>query len=151
MKNSEVITKWYEEVWNKKNEDAINELYASDCIAHGLADDAGNEIVGPEMFKVFFRKFIGSFPHIRVTVDDMVSEGDKIAARATVRLSHTGENFLLSAEKSLAPSGKIIEFSGMTFTTIRNGQIAEAWNNFDFLRLYTELGAFETKQEKAMP
>ncbi len=142
MKNSELVTKWYEEVWNKKREDAIDELLAKDCITHGLVDDAGNEIVGPEKFKELHRKFVRSFPDVSITVEDMVSEGDKVAARATVRLSHTGENFHVSAEKSLAPSGKIIEFSGLTITTIRNGQIAEGWNSFDFLRLYTELGAF---------
>lgn len=139
MKNSDVIVKWYDEVWNKKNEAAIDELLAKDCVAHGLVDDTGNEIVGPEKFKEFFRKFIGSFPDIRITVEDMISEGDKIAARATVRLSHTGENFQV-AEKSLAPSGKVIEFSGMTMNVIRNGQIVQAWNNFDFLGLYSQLG-----------
>ena len=105
-------------------------------------DDAGNEIAGPEKFKELHRKFVRSFPDVSITVEDMISDGDKIAARATVRLTHTGENFTFSAEKSLAPSGKKIEFSGMTITTIRNGQIAEAWNSFDFLRFYTELGAF---------
>ena len=142
MTNPEIITKWYEEVWNKKREDAIDELLAEDCVTHGLADDAGNEIAGPEKFKELHRKFVRSFPDVRITIEDMVSEGDKIAARATVRLTHTGENFSVSAEKSLAPSGKAIEFSGMTITIIRNGQITEGWNSFDFLRLYTELGAF---------
>ena len=139
MKNSDVIVKWYDEVWNKKNEAAIDELLAKDCVAHGLVDDTGNEIVGPEKFKEMFRKFTSSFPDIRITVEDMVSEGDKIAARATVRLSHTGENFQV-AEKSLAPSGKEIEFSGMTMNVIRNGQIVQAWNSFDFLGLYSQLG-----------
>ena len=141
MKNSDVIVKWYDEVWNKKNEAAIDELLAKDCVAHGLVDDAGNEIVGPEKFKELFRKFVSSFPDIRITVDDMISEGDKIAARATVRLSHTGDKFQVGPEKSLAPSGKVIEFSGMTMNVIRNGQIVQAWNSFDFLGFYTQLGA----------
>jgi predicted ester cyclase len=103
-------------------------------------DDDGNVIVGPEKFKVMFRKFVGSFPDIQITVDDMISEGDKIAARATVRLSHTGDKFQVGPEKHLAPSGKVIEFSGMTMNVIRNGQLVQAWNCFDFLGFYTQLG-----------
>ena len=140
MKNSDVIVKWYDEVWNKKNEAAIDELLAKDCVAHGLMDDDGNVIVGPEKFKVMFRKFVSSFPDIQITVDDMISEGDKIAARATVRLSHTGDKFQVGPGKHMAPSGKVIEFSGMTMNVIRNGQLVQAWNCFDFLGFYTQLG-----------
>jgi len=141
MKNEEIITQWYDEVWNNKNEAFIDKILAPTCIAHGLMDEEGKEVVGPEKFKVLFRKFITSFPDIHLTVVDTVNEGDKIAARAIAQLSHSGTSFEAFPGKTIEPSGKAIEFSGMTITVIRDGQIQEAWNSFDFLGLYAQLGA----------
>ena len=140
MKNEEIIKKWYEEVWNKKRENAIDEMLSPTAIAHGLTDENNNEVVGAENFKVFFRKFIASFPDIQVNIENTVSEGNKIAALAVVRLTHAGSPFKVSAEKSIAPSGKAIQFSGITITVIKDGKIQEAWNHFDFLSLFMQMG-----------
>lgn len=138
MDNKTFVQKWYDEVWNKKNEKAIYEMFSPTGIAHGLLDDDGNEIIGPGKFADFFKKFIASFPDIFVRVDDVISEGEKAVSRCTVSCSHSGSSF--QAGKSFAPTNKKTEFSGIAITVIRNGQIQEGWNNFDFLTMYSELG-----------
>jgi predicted ester cyclase len=70
-----------------------------------------------------------------VTVEDTVSEDDKIAARCLVRGKHMGHNLGFAATQ--AP----MEITGVTIARIKNGQIVEAWNNFDFMTLYKQLGA----------
>ena len=141
MTNAELVYKWFDEVWNNKNEKAIYELMAPGCIAHGLQDEAGNELAGPEKFAGLFKSFVHSFPDIHITVDDTVTEGNKIAARTTVTLSHTGHPFQVNANKLIAPSGKQLTFPGMFIAIIANDQLAEAWNNYDFLSMYVQLGA----------
>lgn len=130
---------WFEEVWNKRREEAIEELFHEDGIAHGLSDDAGKPLVGPEGFKTLHRAFLSAFPDIHITVEDTVCEGDKIAARCTIRATHQGEGI------GVSPTKNEIEFSGMGMVTVRDGKIAEAWNYFDFMKMYQQVGALELK------
>jgi len=129
-----LIHRWFEEVWNKGREDAIDEMFAADGIAHGLADEKDQKLRGPEGFKPFFKKFRDAFPDIQVVVEDCITEGDLIAARCTVRASHTGDAL------GVAATNKPVEFTGMTIVRVRDGKIVEGWNNFDFMSLYRQIG-----------
>ena len=132
--NRALIHRWFEEVWNKGRTDAIDEMFAADGIAHGLSDESGQPLRGPAGFKAFHQKFREAFPDIIVTIEDTVSEGDKIAARCRVRGKHTGDTL------GYAATHKPVEFTGMTIIRISDGQIVEAWNNFDFLTMYQQMG-----------
>lgn len=135
QENIDLIRRWFEEVWNKGREEAIDEMFAADGIAHGLADEAGNDLLGPKDYKPFFRKFRSAFPEIKVVVEDTVAEGDKVAARCSVRGQHQSDSL------GFAATGQATEFTGITIVRIENGKIVEAWNNFDFLTMYKQLGA----------
>lgn len=130
----EVLHRWFEEVWNKGREEAIDELFAEEGVAHGLVDDNGEELRGPAGFKPFFRKFRAGLPDLEVVIEDCVCEGDRTAARCTVRAKHTGEGF------GVAATGNVVEFTGMCIVRVRDGKIVEAWNNFDFMALNQQIG-----------
>src|ERR1700730_5044746 len=132
--NKALIHRWFDEVWNQGRTDAIDEMFAEDGIAHGLSDDSGNPLRGPAGFKGFHAKFREAFPDIVVTVEDTVSEGDKIAARCSVRGKHSGDSLGFAATN--AP----VEFTGIAIVRVKDGKIVEAWNNFDFMTLYKQLG-----------
>lgn len=129
------IHRWFEEVWNKRNESAIEEMFAEDGIANGLNDADGNPLRGPEGFKTLFRSFTSAFPDLKITVEDTVVEGDKIAARCRVTATHDGHGV------GVAPTNQPVEFSGMTIVRVMDGKITEAWNEFDFMKMYQTLGA----------
>src|SRR5215210_1139102 len=93
----QVVHRWFEEVWNKGREEAIDEMFAIDGIAHGLAGENGQELQGPADFKPFFRKFRDAFPDIQVTIEDCITEGDKATARCRVTASHTGDGLGIAA------------------------------------------------------
>ena len=133
--NKVLVRRWFEEVWNKGRSDAVNEMFADDGIAHGLADDSGNELRGPAGFKEFHAKFREAFPDIIVSVEDSISEGDLVAVRCSVRGKHSGHSLGFSATDAQ------VEFTGMSIVKIKDGKIVEAWNNFDFMNLYKQLGA----------
>jgi predicted ester cyclase len=111
--------RWFEEVWNQGREEAIDEMMADDCIAHGLVDKDGNELRGIAPYKAFFRGFQSDFANLRVDVLDAITDGERMAAHCLVTGKHLA-------------SGKPVTFTGMTFTRWRDGKIVEAWNNFDF-------------------
>lgn len=126
--------RWFEEVWNQGREEAIDEMLAEDGIVNGLNDPQGNPARSLGEYKTFFRAFRQAFPNIQVTVEDTVTEGDKIAARCTVKALHEGEGI------GLAPTNAAIGFTGMTIVRLKDGKIAEAWNEFDFMKMYQQLG-----------
>jgi predicted ester cyclase len=64
----------------------------------------------------------------------MVAEGDKVAARCSVRAKHEGD--FLGRAATDAP----VDFTGIAIVRIENGKIVEAWNNFDFMTLHKQVG-----------
>ena len=132
--NKALVRRWFEEVWNKGREEAIDEMFAADGVAYGLGE-GGEPLRGPVGFKPLFEQFRGAYPDINIVVEETVAEGDLVAARCTVRGEHRGENL------GFAPTEQPVEFSGMCIVRVRDGQIVEAWNNFDFMSMFQQLGA----------
>jgi predicted ester cyclase len=77
--------------------------------------------------------FKDAFPDIEVVVEETIAEGDMVAARCTVRGQHQGDTLGFAATK------RPVEFTGICLARWRNGQIVEAWNNFDFMAMYQQL------------
>jgi predicted ester cyclase len=132
--SSTLMHRWFEEVWNKGRLEAIDEMMDADCIAYGITDDEGNPVQGPEGFKPYVIKFRQSFPDIRITIEDILVKGDKVAARCRVRGTHAGDGL------GIAATQKPIDFTGMCIGRIAGGKIVEAWNNFDFMGMYQQVG-----------
>ena len=132
--NKALMRRWFEEVWNNGSVNAIDELMGEDCLAHGLEDEEGNPIRGPRGFKPFHARFRGAFPEITVIVEDILAEGDKVAARISVRGKHTGDHL------GFAASQASVDFAGMVIVRIKDSKIVEAWNNIDFLSMNQQIG-----------
>jgi steroid delta-isomerase-like uncharacterized protein len=132
--NKEVVRRWFDEVWNNGRVEAIEELFDEYGIAHGLSDDPANPITGPKGYRPFYDVFRQAFPNITVVIEDMIAEGDKVAARCSVRGKHDGDF------RGLAATQAPIEFTGIAIVRIENGKIVEAWNNFDFMTLNKQVG-----------
>jgi len=132
--NKALIRRWFEEVWNKGRVAAIAELFAAEGVAHGLSDEPGKTMKGPDDFTPFHSIFRGAFPDIEVVVEDTIAEGDLVAARCSVRGRHTGDHL------GIAASNAPVKFTGMAIVRIRDGKIVEAWNNFDFLAMNKQIG-----------
>ncbi len=129
-----LLHEWFEEVWNQRNMEAIDRLLAPDALIHGITDESGNELRGPKAFREFHQRFLNAFPDITVEVADTVSEGDKLVARCIVRGRHQGGGL------GIAATQKETEFTGICIARAQNGKLVEAWNNFDFLTMHTQLG-----------
>ncbi|MDQ3804068.1 MAG: ester cyclase [Acidobacteriota bacterium] len=134
--NKALVRRWFEEVWNKGRGGAIDELFAADGVAHGLGGE-GQALRGPANFHQFHESFRDAFPDIEVVVEDAVAEGDRVAARCSVRGTHR------SPALGFAATDRPVEFQGVTFARVRDGQIVEAWNFFDFMSMFRQLGVLD--------
>ena len=132
--NIALIHRWFEEVWNKGRAEAIEEMFAADGIAYGLGE-AGIDVHGPAAFKPFFERLRGAFPELKITIEDTLAEGDKVAARWSATMTHQGDHL------GIAATGRKAAVTGMSIVRIRDGKIVEAWNNWDMLGLMQQIGA----------
>jgi predicted SnoaL-like aldol condensation-catalyzing enzyme len=132
---AEFVHSWFQEIWNDGDERAIDRLMAPRAVFHGLPSPDGRPIVGPAEFKPFFQSFRQAFPNIRVRVARTVTEGEMVAAHCHVTGAHLGPGPGVGIEPTLAP----IDFWGMCMARVRDGQIQEGWNSFDFLSLYQQI------------
>jgi steroid delta-isomerase-like uncharacterized protein len=131
MSPDAVARAWFKQVWDGGDETAIDRLMAPDGVAHGLA---GGDIVGPDGFKPYFRAMRAALGDLEVRIVQTVTEGDRVAVHCHVTARHVGDTFGAPA------TNRPVEFSGMTIVRVRNGQIVEGWNAFDFLTMYQQLG-----------
>jgi steroid delta-isomerase-like uncharacterized protein len=132
--NKALTERWFEEVWNKGRAEAIRELVTEDLVVHGLLDAKGEAIKSVKEFDRFHSQFVNAFPNIQVKVEDLIAEGDKVAARCTVSAKHTGDAL------GFAPTHADVDFTGIAIVRIKDGKIVEAWNNFDFMKMNRQLG-----------
>jgi steroid delta-isomerase-like uncharacterized protein len=132
-KNSELIRRWFEEIWNQGREATIDEMCAKEAVGHGQTHD-GSDIVGPDNFRKFWHNFCSAFTSIHVEIHRTIEEGEMAMAQWTLTMQHSG-TFL-----GIAPTGKRLSAKGMSIQRFVNGKIVEAWDNWDQLAVMTQLG-----------
>ena len=128
--NKALVQRWFDEVWTKGSVASIDTLMAPSCMVHGLGED----MPGPENFKVFHAAYRDAFPDVRIELDSMVAEGDIVAARWSGTGTHRGNGL------GFAATGRQVQFSGMTFARIQDGKLVEGWNVFDQLGMLQQIG-----------
>jgi steroid delta-isomerase-like uncharacterized protein len=132
--NAKLIRKWFEEVWNQGSEKTIDAMCDKNAIGYGQAQ-RGTAIRGPEHFKQFWRSLRSAFSNIHVDIHETIEQGDRVAARWTITMNHTG------AFLGIASTNKRVSVNGISIQRFDNGQIIEAWDNWDQLALLVQLGA----------
>ena len=140
--NKALVHRWFDEVWTQGRAEVIDELLAPDTPAHGNADEHGRALQSNDDFKRMYEAFRGALSDIKVTIHETIAEGDKVAIYCTVRARHSGDSLGIKA------TGKPIEYTGMTMARIKNGKIVEAWNSFDFLELYKQVGLVQLQERE---
>ncbi|MEZ5066247.1 MAG: ester cyclase [bacterium] len=110
--------RWFDEVINERDLDAITEIYSSDYVHHG---PAGAEIRGLENVRDFAAAILAASDDRRATVLQQVAEGDLVVTRFVSRGHHTG------VFRGVEPSGNAWTTEGIVISRIENGRIVEDW------------------------
>jgi steroid delta-isomerase-like uncharacterized protein len=130
--NNKAIVRLLGEFWNKGNLSLADELFAPNYEHHDASTpDFGR---GPESEKKRATLYRTAFPDVRLTIEDIIAEGETVMARWSCRGTHKGDL------RGIAPTGKQINISGVTIARLANGKFAEGWVNWDALGLMQQLG-----------
>jgi len=117
--NTAVVQLMITEVWNGHDPDATRRWMTPE-----LHREAAEHV----------SQFLTAFPDVRVTVDDMFGERDRVVARLTVRGTHLGPFAGHPA------TGRSIEIESFRIYRLEDGRIAETWAMQDRLGLMQQLG-----------
>jgi steroid delta-isomerase-like uncharacterized protein len=130
--NKAVVRRVFEEIVNKQNLAAIDDLLSPDIVIHTPVPGVGS---GIESFRQFIGMFLSAFPQQHTELHDLIAEGDRVAVRHTHRGTHGGE-FM-----GMPPTGRQFAVDGIEVFRIADGKVAEFWHMDDFLGLLQQLGA----------
>ncbi len=131
--NKAIVRRFYEEFINKGNLRIVHELHTPDYQHHD--PDAPDPGGGAEGYIRRNAVFLEAFPDRRLTIEDQIAEGDKVASRITMRATHTGDL------PGIPATGRTVNIESMHFCRISDGRIAEEWELFDALGMLSQLGA----------
>jgi predicted ester cyclase len=126
--NQEVFRRVIEEGFNRGNYDALDPLFSPDYVEHqfGLKTNL-------EGFKKDIQSLRSGFSDFRLTIEEMVSEGNKVWVRMTARGTHDGPFFG-------PPTGKPMTITVFDICRFENGRIVEHWGVPDRFAMLAQLG-----------
>jgi steroid delta-isomerase-like uncharacterized protein len=129
---AELSLRIFEDVWNRKNLNAIDDLISADYVHH----DPSSPAVPPGIdgYKQFVNSYMNAFPDAHFTIDDAFTDGQNEVTRWTVAGTHEGEL------PGIPRTGRRFSVTGISIARIANGKITESWNNWDALGLMQQLG-----------
>lgn len=142
--NKEVVRRYYEEAFNDRRIDLLDELIAEDVVNHDpLSDETltAEEARGFEGFVRHVEVAHEAFPDATVTIEDVIAEDDEVAVRFTFEGTHEGRF------GGVEPTGKRVSGTNIGFFRIEDGKIAERWLESDDLGLLQQLGVVEAPAE----
>ena len=131
--NKRLVRRFFEEVWSTGDVLQRDAFLAAGYQGH-MAGSA--EPIDRDGWTAWFQGFRAAFPDARFIVEDMIAEGDRVAARLTMRGTHLGPL------NGMPATGRPVVVSGMSIERIADGRIVEGWNETDALGMLQQLGVF---------
>ena len=124
---AEVLAGIYEAI-NTGRVDLLEKFVAPDYVEHSEG------FQGVEPFQQQIIAFRAGFPDLHVSLDDLLTEGDRFASRTTVTGTHTGDLMGMPA------TGRRISVEAVDIGRIENGQAKERWGGLNMYAMLTQLG-----------
>ncbi|WP_372574480.1 ester cyclase [Ruegeria jejuensis] len=126
MTKSDILKQWYDRVWVQGDLDAIDQFFAPETAAEGIIPEMQ---VGADDFRDLVTAFRFHVGDIRVDMPKTIENGDWVAA-------------ILHVNTSRADNGAPIEVTGQVMARFKDDKVVEAYNQFDFVSLFEQLGQF---------
>ena len=130
--NKAIVRRLYEEVWNKRKLEVINEIISP---SHALqASNIFGSSIGPEAYKRNVLLFFAGYPDLHWTIEDTIAEKDKVVACWTISGTHKGDYLGVPA------TNKKVSVEGITIHQITNGKIMDSYVSWDIWGMMQQLG-----------
>ena len=129
---AETVRRLYEEAWNKRRLEVLSDLVSPSHALHG--PNISGSSIGPEAYKRQVALFVAAFPDLRWTIEDTVTEKDKVVVVWNFTGTHKSEFMGVPA------TNKKVSVDGITVHEIGKGKIMDSYVNWDIWGLMQQLG-----------
>ena len=133
-KNKELVRK-LEETFESGKLDDLASFFTPDFVGHSMVPGMPSD---PETIKMIHGQSMSAMPDRKVTIEDMVAEGDKVVARCRVQGTNSGGFPAFGAEVNNAK----VDFEFISIYRVRDGKLAEHWGVIDGVALLVQLGVW---------
>src|SRR5262245_40690599 len=127
-RNNRLVRRWIDEGFNQRRVTVVDDLFAERVTIDG-------QVFGRDGVKQNMQRHFRGFPDLRVNVDEIVADGQKVGIWYTVEGTHQGEF------EAIPATGSHVKWTGSDLFTIDDGKISEARFLSDFHGLLLQLGA----------
>lgn len=129
--NKAIVKSFLQEVLNGKAVASVDKYVAANYVDHSVVPGLPNNREG---FKELLNQFFNAFPDMKVTIEDIIAEEDRVVLRVTSSGTHKGE-FM-----GIAPTGKSFSIGEIHIMRMENGQMVEHWGIEDNMSMMQQLG-----------
>ena len=134
--NKDIVRRFIDDVFVHGRMEAVDKLVAHDFTPHSWPGVAP----GPDALKHAMTRVFAGLSDVRMDIDDLVAEDDRVAVRLTASATHTGDFMGMHA------SGKSYRISETHFFRVVNGKIREHWRDADMLGMMKQLDVLPTHE-----
>ena len=127
-----VVGRFIDECWNRGRIDLVDELVSAEFIDHLPFDESISD--GIDGLKTLIELCRLGFSDLRLHVEDMVAEDDRVVARFVARGTHDG-SFM-----GALPSHRCLNVEVIAIYRVEHHQIIDQWCAFDTARVFQQLG-----------
>jgi len=121
--NKQLVRDVIDQIWIKRRIEALPQFFGDDLLEDVTAHT---------------EQFLDAFSDIKVLIEDLIAEGDKVMARLTVSATHSGTFAGQDA------TGKPISFASFRIYRVANGRVVDTWAMQDRLGLMEQLGLVQS-------
>jgi predicted ester cyclase len=116
--NKAIMRRVIEQILNQGELSVIDELFAPTFVDRSSPDQPP----GPEGVRAYIAAVRAGFPDLRVDIDDLIAEGDKVVVRTTWQGTHQGPY------GTMPPTGRRVRRTMIQIFRLADGKIVEEWN-----------------------
>lgn len=139
--NAAKTTRYYDELWSKRNYDVIEDWIAPDFVGHYTSQP--EPVRGVEGFRRFADDLFTAFPDLKLAILDQVVDEAKVVSRVELSGTHNGP--LLG----FAPTGQRVCVNYVAIEHYRDGLCIEEWVFSDDLGLSRQIMALPQPGSRA--
>lgn len=125
-----VVRRWFEEVWNQRRTETIDELMSDESVCYG---EDGPLRGAAEFRQKQYHPFLSAFPDLIVTIEALLGDGDQVVVRWSASGTHTNEGLGIQATNSP------VTFQGITWIRVQDGKFREGWQHSNIPQVVRQL------------
>jgi steroid delta-isomerase-like uncharacterized protein len=144
MQATDVVERFFAEVWNRRDFAALDEIVDQSCVKHQVrsaSEPISSAERGPQALRQHIEAWLTAFPDIRVTTDLRHACGNHVISWVTIRGTHR------APWQGIPPSGREVTIRTVAQHRVERGRIVEDWVIVETLGFYQQLGLIPSMQE----